>query len=68
MSIILENLQVNMPLSQISPVATAGKTLRQPMYEWERHKKLITMLYLDLDFTLKQVMEYMKTNHNFNGT
>ncbi|KAH8879184.1 hypothetical protein GQ53DRAFT_849754 [Thozetella sp. PMI_491] len=36
--------------------------------EWESHRRLITLLYLDEDRTLKEVMEYMSTNCNFHAS
>ncbi|KAH8900900.1 hypothetical protein GQ53DRAFT_835749 [Thozetella sp. PMI_491] len=41
---------------------------RRSRQEWERHRALIAMLYIDEGRTLKDVMEYMKAHHNFVGT
>ncbi|KAK7962121.1 uncharacterized protein PG986_002946 [Apiospora aurea] len=37
-------------------------------YEWAEHREVISRLYWDEDQTLKQVMDYMRTRHNFLAT
>ncbi|KAH8900356.1 hypothetical protein GQ53DRAFT_835423 [Thozetella sp. PMI_491] len=52
-------------MSFIDPKPLNGGRPIPTIHEWEGHRPLITMLYLDENRTLKEVMEYMSINHNF---
>ncbi len=49
-------------------MAPKSRTIKIPENDWARHKDKILELFLLSERTLKEIADYMETNHEFTAT